>query len=166
MGQVPTKKTKIETNKLCPFEKLTFLRLSLLNTKATSLLFLSLFCALIYAKNRFSKGHSSLVSILVFLVNTWPLLVVCVEKLLSKFYSFNLHVQIGVNNLPKWDLRKTESKSKTLTFPKSEMPKCSGLTSHKCTGSSKTFSNSSRRSRMAKVTDTLWAHWLKDNLAK
>ena len=112
MGQVPTKMTKIETNELCPFEKLTFLRLSLLNTKATSLLFLSLFCALIYAKNRFSKGHSSLVSILVFLVNTWPLLVVIVEKLLGKFYSFNLHIQIGVAMLPslKWSHCQKSSK--------------------------------------------------------
>ena len=47
----------------------------------------------------FTKGHSSLVSILVFLVGTWPLLVVYVEKSLGKFYSFNLHVQIGVSAL-------------------------------------------------------------------
>ena len=35
---------------------------------------------------------------------------------------------------PKYDLRKTESRSRNLTLPKSEMPKCSGLTSHKWMG--------------------------------
>lgn len=51
---------------------------------------------------------------------------------------------------PKYDLRKTESRSRNLTLPKSEMPKCSGLTSHKWMGWSKTFSSSSSKSKMAR----------------
>ena len=53
-----------------------------------------------------------------------------------------------------------------MTLPDSDIPKWSGLTSHKWTGSSKTVSSSSKKSKMAKATATLCAHSLNANLEK